>query len=215
MNIIAGIDEAGRGPLIGDMFMAMIVIEKDKISLLRDLGIRDSKKMSKNQREKLFPYIVLNSLVISVTRATPHQIDHENLNSIELKMICRLIKNTSRFYKINAIYIDAFSDPEKLKNDINNICSIPKNNLIIKYKADSEFLVVSAASIIAKVLRDNHIALLKRVYGDFGSGYPSDYRTISWLIQYLRKHNEIPPIVRKSWQTINKIKSLCDIYNKS
>ncbi len=207
MEIIAGIDEAGRGPLIGDMFMAIIVMERDRLVLLKELGVKDSKKLSKNRREILFPQIVLNSLIVSVARATPNQIDRENLNTLELNMACKLIKTVSKLHTINAIYIDAFSEPETLKIALNKNCGIPKDALIIKYNADSEFLIVSAASIIAKTLRDTHIALLKKFYGEFGSGYPSDHRTILWIKHYLKEYNEIPPIVRRSWRTINKILS--------
>ncbi|MEM2261912.1 MAG: ribonuclease HII, partial [Ignisphaera sp.] len=66
---------------------------------------------------------------------------------------------------------------------------------------------VGAASIVAKILRDNYIAILKRIYGEIGSGYPSDYRTIQWVERYLRKYGEIPPIVRKSWRTVRRMLS--------
>lgn len=207
MNIIAGIDEAGRGPLIGDMFMVIVVMEESKLPLLRELGVKDSKKLSKNQRERIFPYILSNSLIVSAARATPQQIDNENLNVIELRMVCKLIKTVSRFYTINTIYMDAFSNPNELKNVISKTCNIPEHNLVIKYNADSEFLIVGAASIVAKILRDDYIAILKRIYGEIGSGYPSDYRTIQWVERYLRKYGEIPPIVRKSWRTVRRMLS--------
>ncbi|MCS7111373.1 MAG: ribonuclease HII [Ignisphaera sp.] len=207
MNIVAGIDEAGRGPLIGDMFMAIIVMEMDQLALLRKLGVKDSKKLSRNLREKLFPYIVSNSLTVIITRATPEQIDRENLNKLELKMVCRLLRIASGFYTIDKIYIDAFSEPVALTKAISDTCGIAMDRLVVKYKADSEFLVVSAASIVAKVLRDNHITLLKRIYGEFGSGYPSDHRTVLWIKHYLKQHNEVPSVVRRSWQTINRVLS--------
>lgn len=205
MNIIAGIDEAGRGPLIGDMFMVIVVMEKDRLPMLRELGVKDSKKLSKNQRERIFPHILSNSLIVSAARATPQQIDNENLNVIELRMICKLIKTVSRLYTINTIYIDAFSNPSELKIVISRTCNISEHSLVIKYNADNEFPIVGAASIVAKILRDNYIAILKRIYGEFGSGYPSDYRTIQWIEHYLRKYSEIPPIVRKSWRTVRRI----------
>lgn len=205
MPAIAGIDEAGRGPLIGDMFMTIIVMKSDGISILEKLGVKDSKRLSKSQRAKLFPYIILNSLIVSSTRATPQQIDSKNLNVLEIEMVCKLIKNAVKFYPIDTIYIDAFSEPRKLRRTISLTCNIPENKLIIEYKADSRFLIVSAASIVAKFLRDSHIEMLKKVYGEFGSGYPSDYRTVLWIKQYFKEHRQIPSIVRRSWKTINKM----------
>lgn len=205
MNVVAGIDEAGRGPLIGDMFMAIVVMEGERLSLLERLGVKDSKKLNRNRREKLFPHIISNSLIVSITRATPKQIDSENLNMLELKMICKLIRIASKFYAIDKIYIDAFSEPTSLVMTISRMCGMASDRLVAKYGADSEFPIVSAASIVAKVFRDNHIDLLKKIYGEFGSGYPSDTKTISWIKHHLEKHSEIPPIVRKSWQTLNRI----------
>jgi len=73
------------------------------------------------------------------------------------------------------------------------------------HKADELYPIVSAASIIAKVERDSEIEKLKKSFGDFGSGYASDERTIKFLNEYLRKYKKFPPFVRKSWKTLNRI----------
>ncbi|MCI4436683.1 MAG: ribonuclease HII, partial [Ignisphaera sp.] len=70
---------------------------------------------------------------------------------------------------------------------------------------DSKYIAVSAASIVAKVLRDWHIDQLKKVYGDIGSGYPSDKKTVEWLQNYYKEFGELPSVVRKSWKTIERI----------
>ena len=77
--------------------------------------------------------------------------------------------------------------------------------IVAEHRADEKYIPVAAASILAKVLRDEHIELLKKVYGDLGSGYPSDPRTRNWLKRYYEEHGELPPIVRRSWSTIKKV----------
>uniref|UniRef100_A0A7C4H6P1 Ribonuclease HII n=1 Tax=Ignisphaera aggregans TaxID=334771 RepID=A0A7C4H6P1_9CREN len=205
--IVAGIDEAGRGPLIGDMFMVIVIIKEGDVQKLKSVGVKDSKKLTKADRERLFS-TVLNLLeAVIVTRIQPHEIDSENLNILEARALCRLISHACSLLKIDRIYIDAFTHHQKIMEYIklcNNIC-MNLHNIVIEYKADDKYVVVSAASIIAKVLRDSHIDMLKQFYGDFGSGYPSDKRTIEWLKTYYNEHKELPPIVRRSWKTVDKI----------
>ncbi len=218
MNIhICGIDEAGRGPLIGDMFIAMTVINTNSLNYLKNIGIKDSKRLSKEKRVKLFPIIIENSELVIVSRLTPSQLDEENINKLELNVICRLIKESiSIINTINEIYIDAFANPNKLLHYINSNC-IESNrniNIYVEHGADTKYVVVAAASIIAKVLRDTYIDNLKKVYGDFGSGYPSDEKTIEWLKNYYAKYNVLPPIVRKSWSTITRVLGVPKICKK-
>ncbi|ENN96258.1 ribonuclease HII [Methanocaldococcus villosus KIN24-T80] len=66
--------------------------------------------------------------------------------------------------------------------------------------------VVSAASIIAKVIRDNIINEYKKEFGDFGSGYPSDIKTVEFLKRYYEIHNKLPPIAREKWKTCKRLK---------
>ncbi|HDI02284.1 MAG TPA: ribonuclease HII, partial [Ignisphaera sp.] len=186
-RIIIGIDEAGRGPLIGDMFIALVAIRSHVIEKLKVLGVKDSKKLSPDQRQKLFPFIIESSELVLVTRAVPLEIDEKNLNDLFIDKVCKCIVNAySRLRSIDTIYIDSAGNPEKLKEKIRK-CLILRGihaNLIVEHRADAKYLVVGAASIVAKYLRDTHIDMLKRTYGDFGSGYPSDMRTIEWLKTY-------------------------------
>lgn len=77
--------------------------------------------------------------------------------------------------------------------------------LISEHHADRVYPVVSAASIIAKVTRDEAVAVLHQQYGDFGSGYITDPKTLDFLRQWRRTHESYPPIVRVSWKTIKEI----------
>ena len=79
--------------------------------------------------------------------------------------------------------------------------------IISEHKADINYPVVSAASVIAKVERDAEIKKLSEKFGDVGSGYPHDDETIAFLRKYLLKYNELPPFARKSWETIKALQS--------
>uniref|UniRef100_A0A7C2Z1J6 Ribonuclease HII n=1 Tax=Ignisphaera aggregans TaxID=334771 RepID=A0A7C2Z1J6_9CREN len=208
MVFIAGVDEAGRGPLIGDLFMALVVIDERAEPTLRALGIRDSKKLSKNRREKLFGYIVRIAETVVVSRIPPELIDKENLNILEIRALCRAISKAASIVKIDKVYIDAFAEPTKLRDSVRKcVEDLDHEGVVVIHGADALYTVVGAASIIAKVLRDRYIDSLKTLYGDFGSGYPSDKRTIDWLKSYYATHRSIPPIVRRSWKTVDKVLS--------
>jgi ribonuclease HII len=84
---------------------------------------------------------------------------------------------------------------------------IVKAKITSRHKADKIYPVVSAASIIAKVTRDNEIAALRATYGDFGSGYLTDQKTMSFLKQWLQTHAEYPDFVRKSWKPAKQAKN--------
>jgi ribonuclease HII len=79
---------------------------------------------------------------------------------------------------------------------------------VSEHKADRNFAVVSAASIIAKVERDREIAELAKTLGFFGSGYPSDPRTVKFLEKCCQDLEEYPEYVRKSWRPARKIRDL-------
>lgn len=206
---VAGVDEAGRGPLIGDLFMAIVVIEHKYEEMLKTLGVKDSKKLSRSKREKLFSMVIGLAKIVAVTRIPPSLIDRENINLLETKALCRLISKVQNIVEINSLYVDAFASPSKIKEYIDRCIEYTKSkndiNIIIEHNADSTYTIVGAASIIAKVLRDTHINKLKILYGDFGSGYPSDKLTIEWLKTYYNRYKDFPPIVRRSWKTVKNL----------
>jgi ribonuclease HII len=82
-----------------------------------------------------------------------------------------------------------------------------KTTVISKHKADKTYPIVSAASIIAKVTRDNDIATIATQHGDFGTGYLTDPKTMNYLKQLLQTNSEYPDFVRKSWKPAKKAKS--------
>lgn len=203
--LIAGIDEAGRGPVIGDMFIALIVIEKEREGYLYSIGVKDSKALSPSKRVKLFSKIIELSELVVVKRCPPELIDRENLNQLFIKAATKLTLTAEKKLKksIDTLYIDVTGSRDKVINYIRSHGF--KGNIIAEHNADVKYVVVSAASIIAKYLRDQYIDYLKNIYGDFGSGYPSDPKTIKWLSNWINHHKRLPPIVRKTWLTIRKL----------
>ncbi len=208
--VVVGVDEAGRGPVVGDMFVACVAVYEDDLPKLAALGVRDSKAMTREAREKLFPSIVSVARSVVVTRATPREIDSTNLNTLFLEKCVRALTKILRILRPTKarVFIDAAGDVRRARVFIEAKLAdlVPELDVVAEHGADARYPVVSAASVVAKVLRDWHVDQLKRVYGDFGSGYPSDPRTRRWLEEVV-KRGCVPPIVRRSWSTYRRIAS--------
>jgi len=201
---VLGIDEAGRGPVIGPMVIAGVMVDEDKIDLLREIGVRDSKELSREKREEIFNEIVKLNMVIKYYIIPPFMIDYyvekKKLNLLELDHFCKLIESL----KPDRVFIDSFTKNSSKLIDIIYRRLSYKPEIIAETKADKKYLIVSAASIVAKVIRDREIDRIKEETGiDFGSGYPSDRRTIDAL---KNNYEAIKDYVRKSWFTVKKIR---------
>ncbi len=202
---LAGIDEAGRGPVIGPMVIAAVVVDEDNIPKLEELGVKDSKRLTPKRREKLFDEIIALLDDYVILELWPKEIDSRGgtLNEFEVENFVKALNSLK--VKPDIVYIDAadvkearFGEEIKAKLDF-------EAEIIAEHRADDKFVPVSAASILAKVTRDRAIDGLKEQYGEIGSGYPSDPRTRAFLESYYREHGEFPPIVRRSWKTLRKI----------
>ncbi|ASJ01043.1 ribonuclease HII [Thermococcus gorgonarius] len=203
---IAGIDEAGRGPVIGPMVIAAVVFDEVNLPKLEALGVRDSKKLTPKRREKLFNEILKIADDYVILELSPEEIDSREgtLNEFEVNNFVKALNSLK--VKPDVIYIDAADvKEERFGEEIGKLLNF-KAGIIAEHKADDKFPPVSAASIVAKVTRDRAIERLKEEYGEIGSGYPSDPRTREFLMSYYKKHGEFPPIVRRTWKTLKKIK---------
>jgi ribonuclease HII len=196
-----GIDEAGRGSLLGPMIVAGVVLDDKAVNSLKVAGVKDSKKLSRGKREKLFNIILQQAAAISIISVEPKDIDRENLNILTYNAIIKII---SMLLPLNPdkVSIDRVGD-EKIVEDF-------LRNLNLSYEiipnADEYLIEVSAASIIAKVVRDWIMDELRSIYGDFGSGYPSDERTIKWILEIYKSNMENPPpIIRRTWKILKRI----------
>lgn len=208
--LVAGVDDAGRGSVIGPLVIAGVMSKEEDLAKLVRLGVKDSKVLSPRRREILAVEIKRLALRYSVIKLTPKDIDNvvqtgkklHRLNRLEAQTMAKIIE----MLKPDIAYVDA-SDvlEERFKKHILE-CVPFTVEIVSEHKADRNYPIVSAASIIAKVERDKEIAELKEKHGDLGCGYPTDQKTISFLRQYIKEFGEYPDFVRKSWKPAKKIK---------
>jgi len=202
MNI-AGIDEAGRGPALGPMVMATVVIEKKDEDELKKLKVTDSKLIKKETREKLFEEIKNIAKEYKIVKIFPKELDllmeRKSLNEIEAMKIGKMLNELKE--KIEIVYVDS---PDLIeKNFEKRIRQYININPIIKseHKADFKYKVVGAASILAKVERDREIEILQEKYGNIGSGYSHDITTRNYIQNYVKENRKLPEFARKRWAT--------------
>ena len=203
--MICGVDEAGKGPVMGPMVVAGVSVKNAK--LIENLGFKDSKLLSSQRRLELFNLIKQNYSyeieVINVEKIDEYRMKNQ-LNLLNRKAFEKVIS------KLNpkVAYVDAADvNEERFGREIKvNLTNPNDTDIISMHKADSMIPVVAAASIIAKQTRELEIKKLKKEIGDFGSGYPSDERTIKFLKSYFHDNSKWPSGTRKSWKTIERIR---------
>jgi len=209
--LIAGVDEAGRGCVIGPLVIAGFLIKEENLPVLARLGVKDSKLLSPRKREALSTEILRVAEKHYVVKLAPKEIDSvvessrklHKLNRLEAQTMAQIINTL----KPDEVYVDAADVLEdRFKHHIQEGLTV-KTKITSRHKADKIYPVVSAASIIAKVTRDNEIAALRATYGDFGSGYLTDQKTMGFLKQWLQTHAEYPDCVRKSWKPAKQAKN--------
>ena len=201
MQIQCGLDEAGRGPVIGPLVVAIVCCDPNQI---KEIGVRDSKKLTPARRSYLFDRIMSSSICVEIetipSLVINREMQYRTLNEIEYDRFLALIEKCGK-----DAYVDAFDvDPERLSRRLSTDSGF---NIKAEHGADDRFPSVSAASIIAKVTRDREIEKLHEIYGNFGSGYPSDPETVKFLKQSLEKGINIDDIVRREWKTWKDLNS--------
>jgi len=205
---VAGVDEAGRGCFIGPLVVAGASFDSSKIQTLVDLGVKDSKKLKAEKREELAVEIDTLATQIRYFELQPRSIDAVVTRAVKLKRLNYLeavaMASVIRDLCPDEVYVDA-SDVDYKRYGETILRLLPvKPRMVCEHKADSKYVVVSAASILAKVKRDAVVASLREEYGDFNSGYPSDERAQRWLTEWYREHRSWPAIVRQSWEPVKK-----------
>ena len=209
-----GVDEAGRGPVMGPMVVAAVAVHDQ--GELESLGVRDSKKLTPQRREELSE-IIKRRYPHSVLVVEAEEIDDlravMTMNRLETKLFAKVIQMVMEGVEgEHELYLDAADTVEGRFGEmvVEELTKMlwrkpPLKNVVAEHGADNRYPVVSAASIIAKVERDRRIKILAEKIGDFGSGYPSDKRTIRFLKEYYEKHGVLPPGVRRTWRTIRHL----------
>lgn len=209
---IAGVDDAGRGPIIGPLVIAGVLLTGDRSRDLLALGVKDSKLLTPETRTALAGRIRALAAKVSVVEVQPKEIDDvvlhggklKKLNFLEAKLMAQVIGQLGP----DEAYVDASDvNEDRYRETILEFlpADLKKIRIISEHHADRTYPIVSAASIIAKVRRDEIAEALRREYGDFGSGYITDPKTMDFLKDWRRKHSTYPPIVRVSWKTIKEI----------
>lgn len=198
-----------RGSVLGPLVIAGISMRDDQIPGLRRLGVKDSKDLTPSRREVLDSRLRETGAKIAIVRIQPSAIDktvlrgekYRKLNFLEAKAMAAVIaklRPSIAFVDASDISCDRFR--RQILEELG--FEIP---IVSEHKADQTYPIVSAASILAKVERDRCIRSIRRRWGDIGSGYPSDRRTVEFLQKTVSKNGAPPDFVRRSWRTVRRI----------
>lgn len=205
--MICGVDEAGRGPVMGPMVVAGLALDTE--SELDGLNVRDSKKCTPKRRESLASelYKIARTEVIIVPAEDIDALrEGMTMNQIETKLFASIIDKL----RPDKAYVDSADvNEQRFGQDIKDELDF-EIEIISKHGADETYPIVSGASIIAKTTRDYEVQKIKKELGsDLGSGYPSDETTIKFLEKWIDTHGELPPHTRRSWKTAQRILGQC------
>lgn len=213
---LIGIDEAGRGPVVGPLVVCGVRVEGDEH--LRKIMVRDSKKLSPSRRERLADEI-MRSCQVELKVLSAQEIDTmrtgSTLNEIETECFSEVLK---RLYQDgDLVFVDA-ADTEEARFAFSIMKKLGlRIEITSRHKADEMYPVVAAASIVAKVRRDQEIKKIERVLRrelnyPLGSGYPSDPITVAFLEKWIKEKGDLPPHTRRSWKTAKRLNTLtlCD-----
>jgi len=157
---IGGVDEVGRGPLIGPVVAACVVLPQD----FELEGLNDSKKLSEKKRDSFYEYIIENALAYGIGSVSPEEIDEINIYEASKKAMMLAIEKVKNQICLEHVLIDAM--PLDL--------DIPSTSII---KGDAKSISIAAASVVAKVTRDRMMYELDKAYPNYGFGSHKGYPT--------------------------------------
>lgn len=200
---VLGIDEAGRGCVLGDLVVGGFLFEGDDPAVLTAAGAADSKALSAKKR--VLAREALRDLgTPELVRITPPRIDAGNLNLLEEEAIAALVRG----FRPDRVIVDALGHPStlpKVQARLEAAIAPHVCEWVIVPKADRDFPEVGAASIFAKTARDEALAALEATWGTLGSGYPSDPKTKAWLQAHADAGKPWPSFVRTRWGTVQAL----------
>jgi len=203
--LVGGVDEAGRGSIIGPLVVAGISVRESNIGKLKRIGVRDSKMLSPKTRASLFGDVISAADSICIHKINSTIIDDnvflKGLNRLEARAMAHVINN------INAdeVYVDCCDiNPERYRLCIEHYLTC-RPKLHSMHHADTLNVVVAAASIIAKITRDQEISEIRKIHYNIGSGYPSDKITMRFIKRWVAKKGFAPDFARRSWKPLQLI----------
>lgn len=199
--LVLGLDEAGRGAVLGPLVVGAFLLNDADLERLRATGVTDSKLLSASRREALLePLAAIGRWAIEAIQ--PAQIDEGNLNTLEEDAFVRLILSL----RPDRVIIDAPCNPRGIpafcKRLLSRLDYTP--GLLVEPKADLNHHPCGAASVFAKVHRDQALRALGAAER-IGSGYPSDPVTRAWIQGFLSRGEALPDSVRRRWGTIGAL----------
>ncbi|WAC04573.1 MAG: ribonuclease HII [Methanoregula sp.] len=201
--MICGVDEAGKGSVLGPMVVAAVAADSEAV--LSGLDVKDSKLLSREKREDL--YYAIEKRCRTATIIIPaEEIDAQRKVITMNACVARAHAAVIRKISPSTAYVDACDvNPVRYAQMVREHLGDPSCCIVSEHHADQTYKIVSAASIVAKVIRDREIASLAGTFGEIGSGYPSDPVTIAFLSSYMKEHRRPPDCARKSWKTIDNL----------
>lgn len=204
--MISGIDEAGKGPVLGPMCVAGILLEETKINELKRIKVKDSKRLTAEKREVLDGEIKEIAEKYFILEVSASRIDElrKIMTMNEIMVVC--YSTVLEELRPDHAFVDAADVIEDRFGE--NIRKKYTREIMItsEHKADIKYPIVSAASILAKVQRDLLVKQLGDELGmEIGSGYPADQKTIQFLESWVKEYNSLPSFARSSWETSKRI----------
>lgn len=207
-ELILGIDEAGKGPVVGPMSICGCLMTKKTEKELKKLGVKDSKQLTDKRREFLAEEIRkkvvgFDVVVVSAGEIDGYQDKGININEMEAILCSNIINHLNDKVKKIRVVIDCPSvAPNKWKDSVRmKVEHLQNLEIVCEHKADVNYVAVSAASILAKSRREEEMEKLKKQYGkEIGSGYSSDPNTQKFVEKYCIKYAN-DGIFRKCWET--------------
>ncbi|KAJ1948202.1 hypothetical protein FBU59_001704 [Linderina macrospora] len=218
---VLGVDEAGRGPVLGPMVYAVSFCKEASYDTLKTVGFADSKQLTEAKRDSLFAQMQTEAMrqyagwairCLSPTEISQCMLQKSkyNLNSLAHDATIGLIREViGKGINVTRVFVDTVGPPDSYQRKLAQV--FPGIEVTVAKKADSLYPIVSAASICAKVPRDAHLSNwvfeegvqgVSRVYG---SGYPGDPNTVKWLKEHVDAVFGYPNIIRFSWSTCVKL----------
>ncbi|GAA0522671.1 RNase HII [Halorubrum aquaticum] len=201
-----GVDEAGKGPVIGPMVAAAVRADPESLPA----GVDDSKRVAPERRREIAAELRASDAVdVAVATVETAEIDapDTDMNTLTVRGQARAVQAVVRAG--DRVVADAGDTSEarfarRLREFVTDTDAVDSVDVDAAHGADESDPVVGAASVVAKVARDARVAAIDAAYPDYdgvGSGYPSDPTTRTFLREYVADHGDVPPHARRSWST--------------
>jgi ribonuclease HII len=196
---VLGVDEAGRGAVLGPLVVAGVLVDEERLPRLWELGARDSKSVPRARRRAAVRRVMSCGARARAVVVPASTVDADNLTSIELDAAVRLIE----VFAPSRVVLDTPVAPVAIPRFVAALSArsgLAPEAIAVFPKADRDHPGVAAASLLAKVVRDGYVLALRRRFGDFGWGYPGEPKVREYLAGWASEHGAFPPICRTRWK---------------